>query len=375
VETMGPGANPNRGKPEKIGPALFRLNLARWHMKTSCVLAAVFVSASVNHCARAQASPGEPQKITVATAEPKSSTITERYACRVESLRNIEVRAPDEGYVQEIVVKEGQSVKKGDVLIRLTSVLRHARLDAERADVQVAQLEYENAKDLFEKKSVSEREVQLHAAKLAKAKAKADAARAELELGTVRAPFDGSVGRMQRQSGTFVLKGEALTTLSDNSTMRAYFKVPETRYLEYVASAGREKGDPRIELVLANGEHYQHAGKLDGIDGVFDDETGTIAFRADFPNPDGLLRQGQSGTVSLGTTLKDAIVIPQRSTIEAANSRCVYVVGEDGVAHLREIVVQAELDDQFVLKSGLIAGEKFVLDGVRGATDGGKVEE
>jgi len=345
-------------------------------MKASCVLAVVFVSAFLPLCmpvAHAQEPQPEAGKITVAAAEPKSATLTQRYICRIESLRNIEVRAPDEGYLQEIVVKEGQPAKKGDIMFRFLPILHQARLDAELAEVQMAQLEYENAKEMFEKKSTSERELRLHAAKLAKARAKADAAKVELELGAVRAPFDGLVGRTQRQLGSFVLKGEALTTLSDNSTMRAYFNVPETRYLDYVAEAGRSKDEPKLELVLANGDRFKHAGKLGAIDSVFDKESGTIAFRADFPNPDGVLRHGQTGTVSFSTTVKDAIIIPQRSTIETPKNRCVFVVGEDGVAHRRDIVVLSELDDQFVLKSGLAAGEKFVLDGVGLIADGGKV--
>src|SRR5206468_5999471 len=118
---------------------------------------------------------------------------------------------------QEIVVKEGQAVKKGDVLFKFAPPLLQARLDAELAELHIAQLEYNNTKRLHDQKTVSADEVDLHAAKLAKAKAKADLARAELDFAVVRAPFDGLIDRFTCEQGSLVLKGETLTSLYDNS--------------------------------------------------------------------------------------------------------------------------------------------------------------
>ena len=115
-------------------------------------------------------------------------------------------------------------------------------------------------------------------------------------------------------------------------------------------------------------------GKIGAIEAKFNNETGNIPFRADFPNPDGLLRHGQTGNVLIHRTLNNAIVIPQRATFEILDKRYVYVVGEDHVVHQREIVIQHEMDDIFVIKKGLGVDDKIVFEGVRQVRDGDKVE-
>ena len=231
-----------------------------------------------------------------------------------------------------------------------------------------------NTKRLAAKQGVSQNEVRLFEAKLAKAQAKADLALAELNFTKVRAPFDGIVDRLHEQQGSLIKEGDILTTLSDNSLMWVYFNVPEARYLEYMAEPGQDKESPDIELMLANGSKFQQIGKIGAIEANFNNETGNIAFRADFPNPDGLLRHGQTGNVLIHRTLKNAIVIPQRATFEILDKRYVYVVGEDDVVHQREIVIQHEMEDIFVIKKGLDVNDKIVLEGVRQVRDGEKVE-
>ena len=214
----------------------------------------------------------------------------------------------------------------------------------------------------------------LFEAKLAKAKAKADLAQAELNFTNVTAPFDGIVDRLHEQLGSLIKEGDILTTLSDNSVMWVYFNVPEAQYLEYMASLKQDKEDQQIELVLANGNKFPQSGKIGAIEAQFNNETGNIPFRADFPNPDRLLRHGQTGNILIHRTLHDAIVIPQRATFEILDKRYVYVVGKDDVVHQREIVIQHEMDDIFVIKKGLDVNDKIVLEGVRQVRDGEKVE-
>ena len=184
-----------------------------------------------------------------------------------------------------------------------------------------------------EKAVVSENEVKLFEAKLARAKAKADLAQAELNFTNVTAPFDGIVDRLHEQEGSLIKEGDILTTLSDNSVMWVYFNVPEKQYLEYMASPKQDKEEQKIELELANHDKFPQPGKIGAIEAQFNNETGNIAFRADFPNPDGLLRHGQTGTILIHRTLKNALVIPQRATFELLDKRYVWVVGEDDVAH------------------------------------------
>jgi membrane fusion protein (multidrug efflux system) len=128
-----------------------------------------------------------------------------------------------------------------------------------------------------------------------------------------------------------------------------------------------------IELELANQTKFPQPGKLGAIDAEFNNETGTIAFRADFSNPEGLLRHGQSGTILIHRKLHDAIVIPQRATYETNDKRYVYVVDKADVAHQREIVPQHEVDDIFVIKKGVGVGDRIVVEGIRQVRDGEQV--
>jgi len=316
----------------------------------------------------------EHQKIVVTSPRAMDVITTQRYVCQIRSQRHIEVRALQEGYLEQIPVKEGQAVKTGEVLFRVVPALYKAKLDAELAEAQLAQLELNNTKRLFEQKVVSIQEVALYEAKLAKAQAKAAQAETELNFTVVRAPFDGIIDRLYQQQGSLVKKEDLLTTLSDNSVMWVYYNVPEARYLEYKADLGQDKESQQIELVLADSSKFPYVGRHGTIEAKFNNETGNIPFRADFPNPGGLLRHGQTGNVLIHRTLKNAIVIPQRATFEILDKRYVYAVGKDNVVHPREVVVQSEMDDIFVIRKGIDVNDRIVLEGVRQVRDGDRVE-
>lgn len=316
----------------------------------------------------------EAHKILATSPQCKPITLTQEYVCQIHSQRHIDVRALEMGYLEAIPVREGQQVKEGDLMFKVRPILYQAKLDAESAEARLAQLEYNYTKKLHQDKVVSQNEVLLLEAKLAKAQAKVQLAAAELDFATIRAPFDGIVDRLSHQQGSLVQEGESLTTLSDNSLMWVYFNVPEARYLEYMAELKEHKDDLKVELVLANGETFPHAGKIGAIEADFNNQTGNIPFRADFPNPDRLLRHGQTGNVVIRRVQNDAIVIPQRATFEVLDKRYVYVVDQDDVAHQREIVVQNELDDIYVIEKGLSVDDKIVLEGIRQVRDGEKVE-
>lgn len=316
----------------------------------------------------------EQHKIVATSPLAKDVVLTQQYVCQIRSQRHINVKAMEDGYLEEILIKEGQAVKTGDVLFRVVPSLYKAKYDAEMAEVKLAQLEYNNTKRLADQKVVSPQEVALFEAKLAKAVAKAKLAEAELNFATVRAPFDGIVDRLEEQQGSLVKKEDVLTTLSDNSLMWVYFNVPEARYLEYMAARGHEPESDHVELVLANGQKFNHAGKIGAIEAKFNNETGNIAFRADFPNTERLLRHGQTGTVLLHRTAKNSLVIPQRATFEILDKRYVFVIGKDNVVHQRDITISHEQDDIFIVKSGVTADDKIILEGVRQVREGDKVE-
>ncbi len=316
----------------------------------------------------------EHPKIVVTSPKVTDVIVTQPYVCQIHSQRHINVRSPENGYLKEISVRAGQAVKKGDSMFKIVPTLYQAKLDAEMAEAKIAELELSNTEKLAKQKVVSQNELKLFQAKLARAQAKVKQAEAELKSTQVRAPFDGIVGRLHEQFGSLLKEGDILTTLSDNSVMRVYFNVPEKPYLEYMARLKQEREDPKVELVLANGNTFPQPGRIGAIEAEFNNETGNIPFRADFPNPDGLLRHGQSGTIRIHRTLKNALVIPQRATFELLDKRYVWVVGEDGVAHQNLITIKHELEDIFVINTGLDVKDEIVLEGVREVEEGRKVE-
>jgi membrane fusion protein (multidrug efflux system) len=349
----------------------------------------------------------EHEHVILVTSPVKRDVIsTQQYVCQIHSCQHIEVAALEEGYVQEIHVKEGQSVKKGELMFKIMPVLYQARLDSEIAEANRVQIELDNAERLSKKGIVSDQEIALKMAELAKAKAKVALAQAELSFTDFKAPFDGIVDRQRHQLGSLVEEGDVLSTFSDNSTMWVYFNVPEARYLEYKAELDKEKAERasrdddqdedaddedaddddsdeqnsahpdhlQIELKLANSKIFGQPGKIGAIEADFNNTTGNIAFRADFPNPDGLLRNGQTGTILIHRVLKDAIVIPQRATFEILDKRYAYVIDKDNIVHQRDITILTEQEDIFVVGSGLKEGDKIVLEGIRQVRDGVEAE-
>lgn len=346
----------------------------------------------------------EKQKVVLTRPLVKNMVVAQQYVCQIHSQRHIEVQAwiKEPGLLEPITIKEGQEVKKGDVLFQINPTMYKAKLDAEMAEAQLAQQEYNNQKSLFNDSVVSKKNLLLFEAKLEKARAKAKLAQAELDFATVRAPFDGIVDRLHVQQGSLVKEGHPLTTLSDNSVMWVYFNFPEARYLEYMAELGKSNETQKIELILADGSKYKYEGKMGPIGSRFNSDTGNVLFRADFPNPERLLRYGQTGNILISKIFKNAVIIPQRATFETLDRRYVWVVskeevevkeGKEGkeskepkeskevkkvekeVVRQREITIQNELDDIFIIKSGLKPSETIVFEGVRQVHDGEALEE
>jgi membrane fusion protein (multidrug efflux system) len=313
------------------------------------------------------------QKIVVTTPKIKDVVVTQQYVCQIHSQRHIKVKALQSGYLEPIVVKEGQVVKENSVMFSVIPILYKAKWEAEKAEAQLAKLERDNTQRLYDKGVVSIQELNIYEAKRLKAQAKANLAQAELKFTEVVAPFDGIIDRLYEMQGSLIKEGDVLTTLSDNSLMWVYFNVPEARYLEYMASMGQDQAQ-NIELMLANGTKFKHTGKIGAIEARFNNETGTVPFRADFPNPERVLRHGMTGNVVISKTLHNALVIPQRATFEILERRYVYVVDKDDVVHQRQITVGHEQEDIFVVKSGIDASDKIIFEGVRQVRDGDKVE-
>lgn len=299
---------------------------------------------------------------------------TQQYVCQMRSSRHIELCALESGYLEKIQVREGQLVNENEPLFQVVPTLYKARLDTDLAEAQQVQIELDNTLKLNQKNVVSAQEVALVKAKLAKAQAKVELSRAELNFTTIKAPYAGIIDRLHKQQGSLVSEGDVLTTLSDNSLMWVYFNVPEAAYLDYMANFSKHPEELTVELVLANGTKFSHPGVIGAIEADFNNQTGNIPFRADFPNPELLLRHGQTGTILISRMQPKSIVIPQRAVFEILAKRYVYVVDEESHVHQREITIEKEMDDIYLVRAGLGVGEKIVLEGTQLVRDGDHVD-
>ncbi len=316
----------------------------------------------------------EEHKIVVTSPKAQDVVITDSFVCQIRSQRHIEVRALEGGYLAKIWIQEGRTVKTGEVMFKVLPILYEAKANAEQAEAEFAQVEYDNANRLFLDQVVSINEVKLLKAKLTKAQAKATLARAELNFTDVKAPFDGIVDRLLQREGSLIKEGDILTTLADNSVMWVYFNVPEKYYLQYMAHRKQHEKEDKIELVLANGDTFPQAGRIGAIEADFNNENGNIKFRADYPNPELLLRHGQTGKILIHRPLRNALLIPQRATFDILDKRYVWIVDEKDVAHQTLITTSHELEDIFVVSSGLNVKDKIVLEGIREVEEGVKVK-
>jgi membrane fusion protein (multidrug efflux system) len=293
------------------------------------------------------------------------TVITNEYVCQIRSIRNIELRAQEKGYLQDIYVDEGQFVKKGQLLFRIMPRMYEAELQKAQAEVNAAEIEVQNTQSLAEKNVVSKNELAMAEAKLRKATAELELAKVHLDFTQIRAPFDGLIDRLHLKLGSLVEEGELLTSLSDNSQMWVYFNVSEPEYLNYASQRAQTKGKLHVHLLLANNQLFKHPGIVETIEGEFNNETGNIAFRATFPNPEGLLRHGETGNILIKEKLKNALIIPQKATMEVMDKKYVFVIDKNNAVQLRSIVIGEEMPDLYVIREGLHENDKILLEGIR----------
>lgn len=301
------------------------------------------------------------------------TVIDKEYVAQIQSVKNIEVRAQEKGFLEKIFVDEGQFVHQGQTLFRIMPKLYQAELLKAQAEVAQATIELKNASTLASNNIVSKNERSMAKAKLDAANAEAKLAQIHLSFTDIKAPFSGIINRIPLKLGSLIDEGDLLTSLSDNTNMYSYFNVSEPEYLSYQMHAA-DRGSSEVSLVMANGEVLPEKGQIQTIEGEFDNETGNIAFRAKFPNPNKLLRNGETGKVRMTLPLKNALIIPQKATYEIQDQKYVFVIDKNGVARSKNIKVAYELPDVYVIASGLSTGDKILLEGVQKVKDDQNVQ-
>lgn len=315
------------------------------------------------------------------------TVFTREYVADIQSMQHVELRAQVKGFLEKTHVDEGQEVRAGQLLFTLSGKvfreeLRQAQaaLNSAIAEAKVAQVETENTRTLVEKNVIGKPELNMAEAKQQALEAKVEEARAavsgaELQVSftEVRAPFAGILNREPLKMGSLVNEGDLLTSISSNKDMFVYFNVSEKEYLELQkrTDTGWKKN---LALQLANGQTHQHRGTVETAETVVDKNTGSIAFRARFPNPGHLLRHGSSGKILVYDALKSALVVPQKSTFDVQDKTCVYVLNKENTVERRAIVPKLRLGHLYVVESGLTVDDRVLYEGIQQVREGDKIE-
>jgi membrane fusion protein (multidrug efflux system) len=342
-------------------------------MKRIIVFAGLIALMCLTSCTSKKEEKEEEEKFTVTNPVKIDTSFTKEYVSQIRSVRNIEIRAQEKGFLQNIYVDEGQFVKKGQLLFKIMPNMYQAELLKAQAEQKSTEIEVQNARLLTDKNIVSRNELSVAQAKLQSAKAEVALAKLHLSFTEIRAPFDGTIDRIPLKLGSLIDEGELMTSLSDNSQMFAYFNVSEPEYLQYETDV-KDRAETKVNLLLANGEPFKYKGNVEVIESEFDNETGNIAFRARFANSEKLLRNGETGKIQMLVPLKNAIVIPQKATYEIQDKKYVFVVDKNNHVTSKEITITGEIPDLYVVSSGLAETDKILLEGVQKVKENDKIK-
>ncbi len=320
----------------------------------------------------------ETQTLEVSSPISVDTTIQQEFVADIHAVQNVEIRARVKGYLDRILVDEGKQVKKGQVMFTINSqeyvadlARAKAVLSQASAELKAEELTLVNTRLLVDKNVISKNQLAISLAKVDGLKAKREealahvrAAELKVEHSNIRAPFDGIVDRLPFKRGSLVDEGTLLTTLSDNQNVFAYFNVSEQEYLAFSDQGGVNKS-ATVSLVLANGESYPQQGLVETIEGEFDKNTGNIAFRARFSNPNKLLRHGASGKVQLPKKVTGYWAIPQKSVFEIQEKSYVFVKDAGGIVKMKSIVPDLRIPHFYLVKSGFSAKDTVLIEGIQ----------
>lgn len=311
------------------------------------------------------------------------------YVAEISAIRNVELSTHIRGFLEKIHVDEGQIVRKGQILFSIGAQSYEQELQRARAayksalaELKLSEIEHENIRRLFEKNIVAKPELELATAKVDAMRAKVDEAETGeaqakffLTYTEIRAPFDGVINRIPRKAGSYLQEGEVLTTLSDISEVYAYFHLSESDYLDYMHSEGFSEVTEigKVDLTLVNNKPYPHAGVVEAVESEFDQATGNIAIRAKFPNPDKILKHGSNGKITLMRHLKNALLIPQKSTFEVQDLLYVFLVKPDSTLEQKAIVSRFRIPHYFIIDKGLTQENVILYEGIQNVRNGEKI--
>ena len=366
-------------------------------IKNVLFVAAVCVLATLTSCGGSKKG-GLPDfgddEFAVATIGTSSAALQTTYPATIKGIQDVEVRPKVSGFITKVYVHEGQTVSAGQPLFAIDSETYQAAVrsaaaavNTAKAQANTAKLTYQNNKKLYDSKIIGEYELSTAAnglataqAQVAQAEASLASAREQLAWCVVKSPSAGVVGSLPFKVGALVsASGQALTTVSNNSTMEVFFSLSESQILSMSKTNGSVQAAiaafPAVKLQLADGSIYNHPGKVVKMSGVIDATSGSISLIAHFANPEKLLKSGGAGSIVVPNDHNSAIVIPQEACSQVQDKIFVYIVTKDNKVKYSEIKVNPQDDGKnYIVTSGLHVGDRIVLKGITKLTDGQQIK-
>ncbi len=331
----------------------------------------------------------EVQNLPVTQVLMRDTTLHREYVADIQAIQNVELRARVPGFLERIYVDEGREVKKGQLLFKINDEEYKAELAKAKANMQntiaeakAVELEVDRLRVLVDKNVISKTELDVAQARLEAVKARiAEARSAEtnatmrVSYTSIRAPFNGIIDRIPLKTGSLIEHGTLLTTASDISNVFAYFYVSESEYLQYMKMRGNaEANSDEVGLVLADGSHYPHMGMIETMEGEFKASTGSIAFRARFPNPGKILKHRATGRISLSSTILNAVIVPQKSVFEIQDKNYVFLVDSLNQVKMKNFIPKTRFSHYYIVESGLEPGDRIVFEGIQNLQEGMLIE-
>ncbi len=360
-------------------------------MKTTLLsLFSVLVLISCNN--KEKAAP-PPQKLKVIELKAQDVPLYREFVGQIYGHRDIPIRARVDGFLEEIHFQEGREVKKGQLLYTIDP--DPFMQDVQAAQSMVAQAktllsqkesDYQRIKPLAEIDAVSKRELDMALASRDAARSEVQAEEANLRLSKINlsytklySPIDGLIGKTLAREGEYVGKDPnpvILNTVSQIDEVRVQFFLSENEFIsvsrQYAASKNdsiklsEENDTVPVELILSDDSEYEHKGKIDFIDRGVDPNTGSILLQATFPNPQQIVRPGQFARVKVNISeAEGAILVPQRCVLELQGKYSVMKVDADNKIAAQQIEIGQTIGDQWLVTSGLKAGDKILFEGVQ----------
>lgn len=329
-----------------------------------------------------QENTGQSRSLPVIELELDSITLYTEYPARIEGKVNVDIRTRIDGYIQAIYVEEGAYVKAGQILFKIDDRTYTEALNSANAQLANAELEVNKYRMLSQNNVTSDFQLKTAEATYKTAKSAAETARINLDFTTVKAPVNGFIGLIPKRIGNLVSSNDTqpLTTLSDINEVYTYFSMSEKDFLlfnsQYQGASVNEKiaKMENVSLVLADNSIYPSKGKIDMVNGSFDEGTGAISMRATFENTNRLLRTGNTGRIIIPRKVSNILLVPVLSTMDLQNKILVWRLTGDNKAERISITISGKQGDFYIVKEGIKAGDRIVAKELETVIDGETIQ-